>query len=222
MWIPWELYISCDSRVPGESFKLSHGPRFSWEDHPTSKASSFCKTQPSNCGKVPLSLSSLSSLSSCFCFGVMSQEQKPGCVCFFGLLVKSSSLTFRTFFVTCDQFWPVFFSHFGEARALPGDAVRPAGNQAQNISPSQRILVWRYSRFPTLLPFRMQTMCHDLCLRMIRIVEGIKSSILERRRLVRDQQQSAALDTSPGVSHGWCPVLVVRMSAGKTLKQFNR
>ena len=28
-----------------------------------------------------------------------------------------------------------FCSRFGEARALPGDAVRPAGNQAQNISP---------------------------------------------------------------------------------------
>ena len=107
-----------------------HGPRFSWEDRPTSKASSFCKTQPSNCGKVPLSLSSLSS---CF-FGVMSQEQKPGCVCFFfGLLVKSSSLTFGTFFVT--SFFSHFGSHFGEARALPGDAVRPAGNQALNISP---------------------------------------------------------------------------------------
>ena len=34
----------------------------------------------------------------------------------------------------CDQFF-AFCSRFGEARALPGDAVRPAGNQAQNISP---------------------------------------------------------------------------------------
>ena len=35
----------------------------------------------------------------------------------------------------CDQFFFAFCSHFGEARALPGDAVRPAGNQARNISP---------------------------------------------------------------------------------------
>lgn len=147
-------YISCGSRIPG----VLHGfegeavtqSSFIWEDRPTSKASSFCKTQPSNCGKVPLS--SLSSLFSCF--WVMSQEQKP------------------VFFLVVGEILKFHCSHFGEARALPGDAVRPAGNQAQRISPSQRILVWRYSRFPTLLPFRMQTMCHDhyLCFRMIRIV----------------------------------------------------
>ena len=147
-----------------------HGPRFSWEDRPTSKASSFCKTQPSNCGKVPLSLSSLSSLSSCFVLESCLKSRSLVVFVFFGLLVKSSSLTFGTLWLVTSFF--SFCSHFGEARALPGDAVRPAGNQALNISPSQRILVWRYSRFPTLLPFRMQTMCHDyLCFRMIRILK---------------------------------------------------
>lgn len=137
-----------------------HGPRFSWEERPTSKASSFCKTQPSNCGKVPLSLSSLSSLFSCFFWSHVSRAEAWLCLFFLGCwwnpqvsLLGLSLWLVTSFFSFC--------SHFGEARALPGDAVRPAGNQAQNISPSQRILVWRYSRFPTLLPFRMQTMCHS-------------------------------------------------------------
>ena len=100
----YETYISCDSRVPGESFKLSHGPRFSWEDRPTSKASSFCKTQPSNCGKVPLSFSSFSS---CFLWSHVSRAEAWLCLFFWvvGEILKSHFWDFL-----CDL-WPVF-SHF--------------------------------------------------------------------------------------------------------------
>lgn len=168
----YEKYISCDSSVPGESFKLS-------------TRSSFFLGRPS----PPLRLRAfarpnrrIAARCHCLChhchhclpvlfWSHVSRAEAWLCLFFLGCwwnpqvsLLGLSLWLVTSFFSFC--------SHFGEARALPGDAVRPAGNQALNISPSQRILVWRYSRFPTLLPFRMQTMCHDyLCFRMIRILK---------------------------------------------------
>ena len=103
----YEKYISILVVIPGFQESPSscpHGPRFSWEDRPTSKASSFCKTQPSNCGKVPLSLSSLSS---CFFWSHVSRAEAWLCLFFLGCWWNPQV----SLFGLCDL-WPVLTSFF--------------------------------------------------------------------------------------------------------------
>lgn len=87
----YEKYISCDSRVPGESFKLSHGPRFLGKTVPPLRLRAFARPNRRIAARCHCHCHHCHHCLPVF-FGVMSQEQKPGCVCFFwvvGEILKS-------------------------------------------------------------------------------------------------------------------------------------